>query len=116
MSKFLVLYLIPAAVIDDWKNTDFETRKPAEDRMRAQWGAWLGEHGSAVLSTESAGRTRRVSADGVSDARNDLVLYSIVEAESHEAATTMFEDHPHLQIPQSSIEIMEVKAMGHPGG
>jgi hypothetical protein len=34
--------------------------------------------------------------------------YAIVEAGSHEAATKMFEGHPHLQIPQSSIEIMAI--------
>ena len=111
MSRFLVMYLIPAAVIDDWKTTDVETRRPAEEKMRTQWGAWMGEHASAVVTTEGAGRTKRVSADGVSDARNDLVLYSIVEAESHDAAAGMFENHPHLQIPRSSIEITELKAM-----
>jgi hypothetical protein len=39
------------------------------------------------------------------------MLYSIVEAESHEAAAEQFKDHPHLQIPQSSIEIMEIHAL-----
>jgi hypothetical protein len=29
-------------------------------------------------------------------------LYSVVQAESHEAAAKSFEGHPHLQIPQSS--------------
>ena len=37
---------------------------------------------------------------------------SIIEAESHEAAAKSFEDHPHLQIPQSSIEVMEIRPMG----
>jgi hypothetical protein len=39
------------------------------------------------------------------------MLYSFVEAESHEAAAKAFENHPHLQIPQSSIEVMEVRSM-----
>jgi hypothetical protein len=38
-------------------------------------------------------------------------LYSFVEAESHDAAARIFENHPHLQIPQSSIEIMHVRPM-----
>jgi len=38
-------------------------------------------------------------------------LYAIVEAESHEAAAKTFEGHPHLQIPQSSIEIMEIRTL-----
>lgn len=40
------------------------------------------------------------------------MLYSIVEAESHEAAAQAFENHPHLQIPQASIEIMEISPIG----
>jgi hypothetical protein len=31
-----------------------------------------------------------------------------VEAQTHEAAAKMFEDHPHLTIPSSSIEVMEI--------
>jgi hypothetical protein len=40
------------------------------------------------------------------------VLVSIIGAASHEATAKMFEDHPHLGIPQASIEIMHLKAMG----
>ncbi len=114
MSKFLVMYLVPVAVMEDWKTTDIEVRKPAEEKMRAQWDAWTGEHAHAVTTTEAAGRTRLVSKDGISDTKNDLMLYSIVEAPSHDIVAEMFAAHPHLQIPQSSIEITEVRAMGGP--
>jgi hypothetical protein len=40
-----------------------------------------------------------------------IILVSFVEAESHEAAAKAFENHPHLQIPQSSIEVMYVRPM-----
>ena len=60
----------------------------------------------------AGGKTKRVTSGGVSDTKNDIVLYSIIEAESHEAAAKLFEDHPHLQIPQSSIEVMEIRPMG----
>jgi hypothetical protein len=39
------------------------------------------------------------------------MLYAIVDAESHEAAAKTFEGHPHLQIPQASIEVMEINPM-----
>jgi hypothetical protein len=57
------------------------------------------------------GKTKVVTAQGISDSKNDIMLYSLVEAETHEAAAESFEGHPHLQIPQSSIEIMEVHAL-----
>jgi hypothetical protein len=55
---------------------------------------------------------KRVSQGGVAYAKNDVMLYSFVEAETHEAAAKAFEDHPHLQIPEATIEIMEVRPMG----
>jgi hypothetical protein len=43
--------------------------------------------------------------------KNDIMLYSVVQAESHDAAAKSFEGHPHLQIPQSSIEVMEIHSL-----
>jgi hypothetical protein len=110
--KFAVLFLIPQAVVADWMKTDPAVRAPAEEKMRADWGKWMSEHGSMVLSTEAGGKTKRVTGGGVTDAKNDIMLVSFVEAESHEAAAKAFENHPHLQIPQSSIEVMAVRPMG----
>ena len=35
MKKFLVTYLAPASVIDDWKKTEPKQRKEAEEKMQA---------------------------------------------------------------------------------
>lgn len=111
MAKFLALFLVPPEVIENWKKTDEATRKPAEQKMMADWQAWMGKHGSAVSGTEAGGKTKRVTASGISDTKNDVMLSAFVEAASHEEAAKMFADHPHLTIPQSSIEIMEVRPM-----
>ena len=58
-----------------------------------------------------AGKTKLVNAQGTSDTKNDIIMYSVVEAESHAAAAKSFEGHPHLQIPQSSIEVMEIRSL-----
>ena len=112
MKKFVALYLIPASVMADWAKTDPEIRKTEEQKMQAAWGKWMADHAKMILSTEAGGKTKRVTASGVSDTKNDIILYSFVEAESHEAAAKAFENHPHLQIPQSSIEVMYVRPMG----
>ena len=109
--RFLVLYLAPAKVLDEWAKTDPEKRKIAEDKMRAEWDTWMSGHSKMIISTDAGGRTKRVASSGVADTRNDIMLYSIVEAASHDAAAKSFENHPHLQIPQSSIEIMEIRPM-----
>ena len=112
MKKFVALYLVPASVMADWAKTDPEIRKAEEQKMQAAWGKWMADHAKMILNTEAGGKTKRVTASGVSDTKNDIILYSFVEAESHEAAAKAFENHPHLQIPQPSIEVMYVRPMG----
>jgi hypothetical protein len=111
MKKFLVLYLVPASVLEDWSKTDHEKRKVAEEKMRGDWNKWMSDHGKMITDTGVGGKTKCVSSGGTADTKNDIMLYSFVEAESHEAAAKSFENHPHLQIPQSSIEVMEIRPM-----
>jgi hypothetical protein len=110
--KFIALHLAPVSVLADWAKTNPETRKVAEQKMQAEWKQWMSENAKMIALTEAGGKTKRVTASGVSDAKNEIMLYSFVEAQSHEAAAKLFENHPHLQIPQSSIEVMEVRPMG----
>ena len=112
MKKFLVTYLAPATVIDDWKKTEPAKRKEAEEKIQGEWRKWMSDHTTMFVDKGAGvGKTRRVTAQGTSDAKNDIMLYAIVEAESHQAAAKTFEGHPHLQIPQSSIEVMEIHAL-----
>src|SRR5262245_35608189 len=109
MGKFLVTYLAPASVIEEWKKTEPSKRKAAEEKMQNDWKKWMTDH-SKVFADKGAGvgKTKRVDAQGLSDSKNDIMLYSIIEANSHDSAAKMFEKHPHLGIPRASIEIMEI--------
>ena len=112
MKKFLVTYLAPASVVDEWKKTEPEKRRQAEEKMQGEWKKWMSDHIKMFADTGAGvGKTKRVTGQGVTDAKNDIMLYGIVEAESHEAAARAFEGHPHLQIPQSSIEVMEINPL-----
>jgi hypothetical protein len=113
--KFLVLYLVPPQVLGDWAKTDPVTRRAAEEKMRSDWQRWMGDNAKMIRLTEAAGKTKGVTASGIADTKNDIILYSIVEADSHETAAKAFAHHPHLTIPQSSIQVMEVRPMGGPG-
>jgi len=109
MKKFLVLYLAPASVLEEWSKTPADAKKRAEEKMRSDWNRWMSDHAKMITDTNAGGKTKRVSSGGVSDTKNEIMLYSFVEAESHEAAAKIFESHPHLQIPQSSIEVIEIR-------
>jgi hypothetical protein len=101
--------MAPASVMEEWMKTDAATRKPAEEKMKGEWMKWMTDHGK-MLADKGAGvgKTKRVNTEGVADIKNEIMIYAIVEAESHEAAADAFKNHPHLTIPQSSIEIMAV--------
>ena len=112
MKKLLVTYLTPPSVITEWKKTDPSTRKAVEEKMQADWKKWMAEHAKLFADLGAGvGKTKVVTPRGVSETKNNIMLYSVVEAESHEAAAKTFEGHPHLQIPQSSIEIMEIHTL-----
>ena len=111
MKKFLVLYLAPTTVLDDWMKKDPKEREAAEQKMQKEWQQWSSDH-ARIFDDEDAGvgKTKVVNPQGVSDSRNDVMLYATVEAGSHDEAAKLFKDHPHLQIPQATIEIMEVRS------
>ena len=107
----MVLYEMPVAGLEEWMKKPEADRKSEEDGLKAEWDAWLAAHASAVMNTVSVGKTKRVSAGGVEDAKNDIMLSSYAQGESAEAVADAFKDHPHLKIPGATIEIMEVKPM-----
>jgi hypothetical protein len=87
MKRFLVTYLAPASVIEEWKKTPAETRKAAEEKMQSDWKNWMSNHHNIFVDKGAGvGKTRRVTAQGSANGKNDIMLYSVIEAESHEAA------------------------------
>ncbi|MBI3260131.1 MAG: hypothetical protein HYZ54_11755 [Ignavibacteriae bacterium] len=111
MQTFIALYLAPTSVITEWMKTDPAVREAADKKMREDWDTWMAAHGSMIKETKAGGQTKRVTKDGVTDTKNDIMLYSIIEAESHEAAAEAFVGHPHFGIPEASIEIMAIRSM-----
>ena len=112
MKDFLVLYMAPVAVVDEWKKKPAEERKPEEEKMMSEWKAWMSKNAKRFSNLGAGvGKTKRVTAQGASDVRNEVMLYAVVQADSHDQAAQLFVGHPHLQIPQASIEIMETNPL-----
>ncbi len=45
----------------------------------------------------------------MADVSNELAVYTVVRAASHDAAARMFEGHPHFAIfPGGAVEVMPV--------
>ena len=72
--------------------------------------AWAEKHQAVIVSIGGPlGKTKRVDARGIADTSNEMSAFSIVRAESHEAAAKLFEQHPHFMIfPGDAVEIMPI--------
>lgn len=114
MKKFFVLFGIPAAAIQEWMATvDEATRMTQTTELMGKWKEWMTAHESVIVDKGlPIGKTKRVDSNGVSDTKNDLNWYLVVEAESHAAAAELFVGHPHLVIPTAYIEVMDSSRPG----
>ena len=74
------------------------------------WGAWAQKHQAAIVVMGGPlGKTKRVGPSGIADISNQMGGFTVVQAESHEAAAKLFEKHPHFSIfPGDGVEIMPV--------
>jgi hypothetical protein len=89
---------------------DEEKRKALQAAGVQAWMEWGRANSAAIVDQGSPplGRTKRSSPLGITDTKNAMTGYVIVQAESHEAAARLFENHPHFTIfPGDSVEIME---------
>jgi hypothetical protein len=110
MKKFLAIYLGTASAYEtEWKTMDEVKRKKLEASGFKAWGEWMTANQAAIVDQGGPlGKTKRTGAQGISDSRNNMTGYVVVQAESHQAAARMFENHPHFTIfPGDSVEIME---------
>lgn len=109
MKKYFALFCVPAASMQEWMaNVPEATRKEQMDTMMKDWAAWQEKHKAAIIDTGGPlGKTKRVTSEGIADAKNDLNYYLVVQADSHEAAAELFKDNPHLAITSSYIEVMD---------
>jgi hypothetical protein len=106
--KFFVTYQMPHSGLDAWMQLPEEERKAQEHEMQTAWNAWMAAHANIITETAGVGKPKRITAAGVEDVRNDIMMYSFIEAESLEAAAELFVHHPHFGIPGAWIEVMSV--------
>ena len=107
MKKFMVLYMASAA---DFEKMMKESTPEQQKKGMAGGIKWMGDNQPSLVDGGAPlGKTSRVDAKGVSETRNGIGGYSIVQAENAEAATKLFgKDHPHLQIPGGWIEVIVI--------
>jgi hypothetical protein len=109
MKKFFVLYKAP---IEEFQKAMTSWTPEERKESMAEWMKWMTDHKADLVDGGApVGKTKQVRKDGVTDIKNDIGGYSIVQAESHDAATKIFADSPHLTRFNGSIEVMEIMEM-----
>jgi hypothetical protein len=115
MKKFLAIYIGNQASFErsGWNALSDDERKKRQETGFDAWMAWGREHAAAIVDQGAPlGKTKRAAPDGLTDIKNVMSGYVIIQAESHEAAAKLFEKHPHFTIfPGDSVEIMECMPM-----
>jgi hypothetical protein len=70
--------------------------------------AWDEKHRDSIVHAGGPlGPTKHTSPAGVKDVVNEMTVFVVVRAPSHEAAAKLFEDHPHFTIfPCDGVDVM----------
>jgi hypothetical protein len=93
-----------------WNALPEAERRAKEQQGIAAWKVWLEKHQASIVAMGGPlGKTKKVGASGIADISNEMGAFTVVRADSHEAAAKMFGDHPHFAIfPGEAVEVMPV--------
>ena len=99
-----------------WDAMPEQEQKTKMQEGIAAWHAWVEKNKASIVEMGGPlGKTKRIAPSGIEDIGNEMSGFTVVRADSHEAAAKMFEKHPHFTIfPGEAVEIMPV--MPIPGG
>lgn len=109
MKTFLAIYTGGTDSMAKWNELSEAEQAVRTQTGIAAWHAWVENHKDVIVDVGAPlGTTKRITESGVSDIRNYLTGYTLVKAETHEAAAKLFENHPHFTIfPGDDVEVME---------
>lgn len=105
MKKFLIVYKASAAGFEKAMKSTPEQQKAGMDA----WMKWTNKAGSALVDMGAPlGKSLRVTPSGAAPTQNDLGGYSVMQAESKEKLAELMKGHPHFEMQDSSIDIVEI--------
>lgn len=91
MANFMVIYS---------GGMGMSTSEEEQARIMAEWGEWYGKMGEAIVDGGAPfGASKHITAIGTGDGPlgdTPATGYTVISADSLEAATEMCENHPHI--------------------
>ena len=113
MKKFMAVFTGSPDSIAAWQALEPAERQRREAEGMQAWKRWVETHAASIVDHGAPlGKTKRITTGGIADIRNNLAAYTVVQAESQDAAARLFEGHPHFTIfPGDGVEVMECLPM-----
>ena len=110
MKRFLAIYTGSPTALSRWDSFSEAERSNRQTKGIAAWHKWVEDNKSSIVEMGGPlGRTKLASSAGISDIRNSMSGFTIVEAATQEAAAKLFLNHPHFTVfPGEGVEVMEV--------
>ena len=110
MKKFVVIYRVPVATMEEWKkSTSPEEMKAQGEKLGKDMMAWFEKNKAAIVDQGNPlGKNTRMTRMDAQPQTNDLNFYNVVQAESIDEVIAMHKDSPHMIMPGGYLDIMEV--------
>ncbi len=109
MKKFLALYRMDMEAMKKMM-----AESSPEDRAKGmeEWKTWMAAHQADMADMGGpTGKNMKVTKDGATEESNDLGGFTVIQAESIEAAAKLLADNPHFSMPGATIDLAEVQSM-----
>ena len=118
MKRYLAVFTGTPEAMGAWEKLPEAERNRRMSQGIAAWHKWAADNASSIAEMGGPlSKTKRVTKAGVSDVRNNLGAFTVVQAESQDAAARLFLSHPHFTLfPGDGVEVMEVLPIPGEGG
>lgn len=110
MKRYLAVFTGSPSARAQWETLPEAERQRRQAEGVAAWKKWGIDNAASIVEMGGPlSRTKLVSKGGISDIRNNLAGFTVVQADSQDAAARLFLNHPHFTIfPGEGVEVMEV--------
>jgi hypothetical protein len=109
MKKFLVLYRMDMVEMGRMMQT---MSKEDQVKSMAEWNEWMEANASHFVEKgDPVGKNWQVTPAGTAQVSNDIGGYSIVQAESIDAAAKLMASGPHMKMPGATTDVMQIVEM-----
>lgn len=113
MKKYLAVFVAPIEAYDKMKE-ERQSKSPEQKQQEMDaWREWMQAHKEHIVDYGGGvGSAKRITDGGeVTDTRNEIGGYMIVQAHSAEEAVGIFKDVPHFGVKGGGVEVMEIMQM-----